>query len=80
MTLNIAQQLQAKALSLADALGPVPSPCISVCKMDAVSQLCTGCYRTLDEIMVWSRCDEAFKKQVWQAIEQRVQKDLSCSP
>lgn len=74
--MSIARQLQAKALSLADALGPMPSPCISVCKMDTVSQLCTGCYRTLDEIMVWSRNDDAFKKQVWQAIEQRVQKDI----
>ena len=34
---------------------PVPSPCISVCRMDAASGLCEGCLRTLDEIAAWSR-------------------------
>lgn len=71
-----ATHLQAKARVVAETTGPAPSPCISVCKMDIDSQLCTGCYRTLDEIIAWSRCDEPFKKRVWQAIEQRVQKDL----
>jgi predicted Fe-S protein YdhL (DUF1289 family) len=77
VTGNTATTLQAKAQAVAGAPGPVPSPCISVCRMDPVSQLCIGCYRTLEEIMVWSRCEDAFKRQVWQAIEQRVQKDLS---
>ena len=31
----------------------MPSPCISVCRMDAVSGLCEGCFRTLDEIAAW---------------------------
>ena len=28
----------------------VQSPCINICKMDAANGLCTGCWRTLDEI------------------------------
>ena len=32
----------------------VPSPCISVCVMDAAGVLCLGCFRTLDEIAAWS--------------------------
>ena len=31
----------------------VPSPCISICVIDGPTGLCTGCYRTLDEIAGW---------------------------
>ena len=31
----------------------VPSPCNSVCKMDARSGACLGCGRTLGEIAEW---------------------------
>ena len=31
----------------------VPSPCVSICVMDAPTGLCAGCYRTLDEIAGW---------------------------
>jgi hypothetical protein len=31
----------------------VPSPCVSICVMDAITGLCAGCYRTLDEIAGW---------------------------
>ncbi|GGE37268.1 hypothetical protein GCM10007276_13380 [Agaricicola taiwanensis] len=34
--------------------GPqIETPCIQVCKIDPASGLCTGCRRTLDEIMGW---------------------------
>jgi predicted Fe-S protein YdhL (DUF1289 family) len=36
----------------------VPSPCISVCRMDAATGLCEGCFRTLDEIAAWGIGDE----------------------
>ena len=32
---------------------PVASPCISVCVLD-VGDICTGCYRSVDEIRAWS--------------------------
>ena len=44
---------------------PVPSPCISICVMDPVRGLCTGCQRTLDEIAVWSILDDEEKRAVW---------------
>ncbi len=50
---------------------PVPSPCISVCKMDEASGLCTGCLRTLDEIALWSVLDDEDKRAVWDALAQR---------
>ncbi|MGE5493120.1 MAG: DUF1289 domain-containing protein [Actinomycetota bacterium] len=36
----------------------VASPCINVCKMDAGTGLCAGCFRTLDEIAAWSSADD----------------------
>lgn len=51
--------------------GPVPSPCINVCRMDAASGLCEGCQRTLDEIAVWSQMADADKRAVWAALAHR---------
>lgn len=53
------------------AAGPVPSPCINVCTMDAASGLCRGCRRTIDEIAAWSTLDDEGKRAVWQLIAQR---------
>ncbi|HSC23355.1 MAG TPA: DUF1289 domain-containing protein [Casimicrobiaceae bacterium] len=50
---------------------PVPSPCISVCRIDEAIGLCVGCLRTLDEIASWSTLDDAGRRSVWQAIAQR---------
>lgn len=49
----------------------LPSPCISVCRIEIASGLCQGCLRTLDEITVWSRLDDEGKRAVWAQIEQR---------
>jgi uncharacterized protein len=50
---------------------PVASPCVSVCVMDEASGLCKGCWRTLDEIAVWTLLDEPEKRDVWLALRQR---------
>jgi predicted Fe-S protein YdhL (DUF1289 family) len=57
-------------VSRADEM-PVPSPCISVCRIDAASGLCVGCLRTLDEIAAWSSLDDAARRAVWSAVAQR---------
>ncbi len=31
----------------------VQSPCIGVCAIDDATDLCQGCFRTLDEIQDW---------------------------
>lgn len=51
--------------------GPVPSPCINVCRMDARTGWCEGCLRTLDEIAGWGRGSEDWKRAVWQRLEER---------
>jgi len=57
-------------MSRADEM-PVPSPCISVCRIDAASGLCVGCLRTLDEIAAWGSLDDAARRMVWHAVAQR---------
>lgn len=49
----------------------VPSPCISVCRMEAATGLCEGCLRTLDEIAVWAVLDDEDKRAVWRALDER---------
>ena len=50
-----------------------PSPCINVCKMDAASGLCTGCYRTIGEITLWTRFDERARRQIVDDLPRRKQ-------
>lgn len=50
----------------------VPSPCHSVCSINANTGLCDGCFRTCDEITVWGTADDVLKRQVWTLIEQRM--------
>ncbi|MBK8073099.1 MAG: DUF1289 domain-containing protein [Ramlibacter sp.] len=52
----------------------VPSPCLSVCRMSPTSELCAGCFRTLEEIAAWSRLADADKRVVWSRIEQRIRR------
>jgi len=37
----------------------IPSPCINVCRMDPLSQLCSGCFRSLEEIAGWAAAGNA---------------------
>lgn len=50
-----------------------PSPCINVCRMDAASGQCVGCFRTLDEIARWSRLDDAARDAILAAVARRRQ-------
>jgi prolyl-tRNA editing enzyme YbaK/EbsC (Cys-tRNA(Pro) deacylase)/predicted Fe-S protein YdhL (DUF1289 family) len=50
---------------------PIPSPCISVCRIEARTGWCEGCLRTLDEIAAWSLLDDAAKRAVWKLLPKR---------
>ncbi len=60
-----------RARQIAGSSTPVPSPCISVCRMDAGSGLCLGCLRSIEEICDWSAMDEQARRAVWRLIDQR---------
>lgn len=49
----------------------IASPCINVCKMDEVSGLCQGCFRTLEEITGWSRAPDDDKLTILAAVDRR---------
>ncbi len=68
-----ATQMTAGALAVqrSPAGANIASPCISVCRIQADSGLCEGCFRTISEITAWSRADEADKRQIWDVIAQR---------
>jgi uncharacterized protein len=51
--------------------GPLPSPCVNICRMDPASGLCEGCQRTIDEIVRWSSAGEDYKRAVWMEIRRR---------
>ena len=65
---EVLAQLAGMAMS---GTAPVPSPCISVCRMDAGSGLCLGCFRTIDEIVAWGRQSDRERRVVWQRIVHR---------
>lgn len=50
---------------------PVPSPCVSLCKMSPQTGLCLGCMRNIDEIIAWSKADDGYKRGVWAEIRRR---------
>jgi len=39
--------------------------------MDRATGWCKGCYRTIDEIIVWSQADDAAKQAIWQQLHIR---------
>ena len=51
----------------------VPSPCISVCRMDAVTGWCEGCFRTLEEVAGWGMASDEEKLAVWRQLVERAQ-------
>ncbi|PRC93729.1 DUF1289 domain-containing protein [Solimicrobium silvestre] len=48
-----------------------PSPCTNICKIDAQTGWCEGCWRTIDEIAGWGSAGEPVKELIMQNIEQR---------
>jgi len=61
----------AMAVERSPAGSSIASPCISICRIQADTGLCEGCFRTMPEITAWSRADEADKRQIWRTIAQR---------
>ena len=49
----------------------IPSPCISLCKINQETELCEGCFRTLDEIVIWANASDQVKSEIWDRIALR---------
>ena len=74
---NALELIAARAVLAGATALNVPSPCISVCRMNQQTWLCEGCYRTIDEIRQWSAASDADKKVIWESIEQRFTPELA---
>ncbi|MDC8783925.1 DUF1289 domain-containing protein [Roseateles koreensis] len=46
------------------AVSSVPSPCTNVCKMHEATGWCQGCARTIPEITIWSKADDATRRSI----------------
>ena len=56
----------------------LPSPCISVCQMDDLDEVCVGCYRTRDEIATWSSMSQDDQILLLDILRDRRAKALEC--
>ncbi len=53
-------------------LRSVPSPCVRLCTLDD-DDICVGCFRSIEEIMQWTRLDNSEKLEVLQRCDTRRQ-------
>lgn len=49
----------------------VPSPCVGICRLDPVTALCQGCFRTIEEIQAWPELSNSQKLLIWRLVRQR---------
>ena len=47
------------------------SPCNRICTLDLTTEICMGCFRTLDEISGWTRFTNAEREAIRAALPQR---------
>ena len=78
--MSAVQTLADRAAAARALTQDLPSPCISVCRMDRLGGFCEGCLRTIEEIAGWSRMDDTAKRKVWRAIELRARAGLWKAP
>lgn len=48
----------------------VPSPCISVCRLDE-QKVCTGCWRHVEDIREWRAATDERRREIVREAEQR---------
>jgi uncharacterized protein len=49
----------------------IESPCINVCVVHPTERLCTGCFRTIDEISRWSAMSGAERTEITKSLSSR---------
>lgn len=49
----------------------IESPCIRVCVVHPEARICTGCYRSIDEITQWSKMSADARREVIDALPDR---------
>ncbi|MCL6284800.1 DUF1289 domain-containing protein [Ruegeria sp. 2012CJ41-6] len=49
----------------------IESPCVDICVVHPVERICTGCYRTIDEITRWSKMEPAERAAIMEELPDR---------
>ena len=52
----------------------VDSPCVNICIVHPQANICTGCFRTIDEISSWSNMSESERKGIINELPKRSSK------
>ena len=42
----------------------IQSPCVKICLIHPLERICTGCYRTIEEIVSWSSITDMDRKSI----------------
>ena len=50
----------------------VDTPCVKVCVIDAVTGLCQGCGRDIDEIARWAELDAEERRRIMAGLSERL--------
>lgn len=57
----------------------IETPCVGVCGIDDKTDLCSGCGRTLPELAKWSRFTDEERRDIMNALPQRM-RDAGLKP
>lgn len=49
----------------------IQSPCVKICVVHPEERICTGCYRTIDEITRWSKMGSEERSDIMEALPDR---------
>ena len=49
----------------------IDSPCIQICVIHPTERICTGCFRSIDEIGAWSRFSDEERAEIMQELPER---------
>ena len=49
----------------------LPSPCISICKLNKSTGFCDGCFRTINEISKWPSMTDVERMSLLEILRQR---------
>ena len=49
----------------------IESPCVQICVVHPETRICTGCYRTIDEITDWSRMTPEARRTIMDDLSAR---------
>ena len=60
-----------------NTLASIASPCINWCDINPSNVFCRGCFRTLEEIAIWSSANEVEKLAICHQLSERKAQDIA---